>query len=88
MQWLTPDNGGQFLANLYNLWEPGTYVDGLPPYSYTGNPLAMPAERGVEYWEGEPFPCAILGLSWCNVGVQPFRQHLHPEVTFTIQSLL
>lgn len=87
VQWLTPDNGGQFLANLYNLWEPGTYVDGLPPYSYTGNPLAMPAERGVEYWEGEPFPCAILGFelgatSECNPSGNTFTQ----EVTFTIQS--
>ena len=87
VQWLTPDNGGQLLANLYNLWEPGTYVDGLPPYSYTGNPLAMPAERGVEFWEGEPFPCAILGFelgatSECNPSGNTFTQ----EVTFTIQS--
>ena len=87
VQWLTPDNGGQFLANLYNLWEPGTYVDGLPPYSYTGNPQAMPAERGVEFWEGEPFPCAILGFelgatSECNPSGNTFTQ----EVTFTIQS--
>ncbi len=87
VQWLTPDNGGQFLANLYNLWDPGTYVDGLPPYSYIGNPMAMPSERGVEYWEGEPFPCAILGFelgatSECNPAGNTFTQ----EVTFTIQS--
>ena len=87
IQWLTAGNSGQILANLYNLWEPGTFVDGLPPYSYTGNPNADPAQHGVEYWESVPFPCAILGYelgatSECNPLGNTFTQ----EVTFTIQT--
>ena len=87
VQWSTPSNVGQFLANIYNLWTPNTFVEGLPPYTYEGDPYASPAEHGVEYWSAVPFPCEILGMtvgatSECNPLGNVFTQ----ELEFAFQS--
>lgn len=87
VQWGTPGNVGQVLANIYNLWTPNTYLVGLPPYTYEGDPYANPAEQGVEYWSAVPFPCAILDMtvgttSECNPLGNVFTQ----ELEFAFQS--
>jgi len=87
VQWGTPGNVGQVLANIYGLWTPNTFVYGLPPYTYEGDPYASPAEHGVEYWNAEPFPCAILSMtvgatSECNPLGNVFTQ----ELEFDFQS--
>ena len=60
VQWRTANNSGQVLADLYGLWESGTFVDGLPPYVYEGNPYV--AEYGEAYWSAQPYPCAIADM--------------------------
>ena len=96
VQWLTAGNSGQILANLYGLWTPGTFVDGLPPYTYIGDPYASPAERGVSYWEGLPYPCVITDMvvgatSACDPDNGDFTQVLEfsfdypPDAGTTIQ---
>ena len=87
VQWGAPGNVGQLLANLYNLWTPGTFLEGLPPYTYVGDLSASPAQHGVEYWSAVPFPCAILNVtlgatSPCNGVGNVFTQ----ELTFDFQS--
>jgi len=87
VQWGTPGNVGQVLANIYNLWTPNTFLEGLPPYTYEGDPYASPAEQGVEYWSAVPFPCAILDMtvgatSECNPLGNVFTQ----ELAFDFQS--
>jgi hypothetical protein len=87
VQWLTAGNSGEFLANIYGLWVSGGFLDGLPPYTYIGDPSANPAEHGLAYWEAVPYPCAFLGLdvgatSECNPQGNDFTQ----EFTFTMQS--
>jgi hypothetical protein len=84
VQWLTPANSGQVLANIYNLWTPNTFINGLPPYTYEGDPYASPAQHGEEYWGFVPFPCAILGMtvgatSECNPVGNVFTQELEFE---------
>ena len=84
VQWGTPGNVGQVLANIYNLWTPNTFLEGLPPYTYDGDPYASPAEHGVEYWSAEPFPCAVLSMtagatSGCNPVGNVFTQELAVE---------
>ena len=87
VQWGTPGNVGQVLANIYNLWTPNTFLEGLPPYTYEGDPYASPAEQGVEYWSAVPFPCAVLDMtvgatSECNPLGNVFTQ----ELEFAFQS--
>ncbi len=87
VQWGTPGNVGQVLANIYNLWTPNTFLEGLPPFTYEGNPYASPSEFGVEYWSAVPFPCAILDMtvgatSECNPLGNVFTQ----ELAFDFQS--
>ena len=60
VQWRTAGNSGQVLANIYGLWEPGTFVDGLPPYMFEGNPYV--AEHGVALWSAQPYPCTIADM--------------------------
>lgn len=60
VQWRTAGNSGQVLANIYNLWEPGTFVDGLPPYVFEGDPYV--AEHGVDLWSAQPYPCTIADM--------------------------
>lgn len=84
VQWGTPGNVGQVLANIYNLWTPNTFLEGLPPYTYEGDPYANPAEQGVEYWSAVPFPCAVLNMtagatSGCNPVGNVFTQELIVE---------
>ena len=84
VQWGTPGNVGQVLANIYNLWTPNTFLEGLPPYTYEGDPYANPAEQGVEYWSAVPFPCAVLSMtagatSGCNPVGNVFTQELIVE---------
>ncbi len=87
VQWGTPGNLGQVLANIYGLWTPNTFLEGLPPYTYEGDPYASPAEHGVEFWDAVPFPCAILDMtvgttSECNPMGNVFTQ----ELEFSFQS--
>ena len=60
VQWRTDGNSGQVLANIYGLWEPGTFVDGLPPYVFEGDPYV--AEHGVDLWSAQPYPCTIASM--------------------------
>ena len=60
VQWRTSGNSGQVLANIYGLWEPGTFVDGLPPYVFEGDPYV--AEHGVDLWSAQPYPCTIADM--------------------------
>ena len=62
VQWRTAGNSGQGIANLYGLWEPGTFVDGLPPYVFEGDAYADPAEHGVALWSAQPYPCTIADM--------------------------
>lgn len=87
VQWSTSGNAGELFANLYNLWTPGTFLVGLPPYTYEGDPYASPAEHGLGFWSAQPFPCEILGVtvgatSPCNGIGNVFTQ----ELTFDFQS--
>jgi hypothetical protein len=87
VQWRTPGNSGQVLANIYGLWTPNTFIDGLPPYTYEGDPYASPSEHGLQYWDAVPFPCAILSMtvgttSECNPLGNVFTQ----ELAFDFQS--
>lgn len=87
VQWVSSGNGGEMLANIYDLWVPGTFVDGLPPYTYVGDFDADPEQHGVAYWDAVPYPCAFLALevgatSACDPQGNTFTQ----ELTFTLQS--
>ena len=87
VQWGTSGNAGEFIATLYNLWTPDTFLEGLPPYVYEGDPYASPAEHGLGFWSAQPFPCEILGVtvgatSPCNGIGNVFTQ----ELTFDFQS--
>ena len=50
------------LANIYGFWDAwNTFVDGLPPYVYEGDPYV--AEHGVDYWSAVPYPlCTIADM--------------------------
>ena len=77
VQWRTAGNSGQGVANLYGLWEPGTFVDGLPPYVFEGDAYADPAEHGVDLWSAQPYPCTIADM---DVGE---ASPCNPDETFT-----
>ena len=79
VQWRTAGNTGQILANIYNLWEPGTFVDGLPPYVFEGDPYV--AEHGADLWSAQPYPCTIADMevgetSSCISAGEIFTQEL------------
>ena len=83
VQWRTGGNSGQVLANIYGLWEPGTFVDGLPPYVFEGDPYV--AEHGVDLWSAQPYPCTIASMevgeaSPCIVEGDIFTQALSFEL--------
>ena len=85
LQWGTAGNSGQALANIYNLWVPGTFIEGFPPFVYEGDVQADPSQHGVEYWSAVPLPCAILGVtvgvtSECNADGNVFTQELAIEI--------
>ena len=80
VQWRST-NSGQTIANIYNLWTPGTFIDGLPPYVYEGDPYASPAQHGLTYWSAEPYPCTISDMvvgeaSSCISAGEIFTQEL------------
>ena len=80
VQWGTPGNVGQVLANIYNLWTPNTFVEGLPPYTYEGDPYASPcrARRGVLECGAVPV-CHFGHDGGRHLRMQPLGQRLHPR---------
>lgn len=87
VQWRTAGNSGQFLASIYGLWENGTFVDGLPPYTYEGDVEADPAEQGAEFWGSVPFPCAILDMTvGATSACSPLGNVFTQELEFAFQS--
>ena len=80
VQWGTPGNVGQVFANIYNLWTPNTFLEGLASVHVRRRPLREPcrARRGVLECGAVPV-CHFGHDGGRHLRMQPRRQRLHPR---------
>ena len=62
MQYGSAGNGREPEAVLAGFWEAGTFITGLPPYSYTGDGT----QSGVEYWQSTSLPAIVINEVNCD----------------------
>jgi hypothetical protein len=57
IQWGDSGSLNESVSSSLGFWEPGTFVNSLPPFEYVGEGI-----HGYEFWTGADIPCDILNV--------------------------
>ena len=57
IQWGGSGSLNESVSSSLGFWEPGTFVNSLPPFEYVGDGI-----HGYEFWTGADIPCDILDV--------------------------
>jgi len=57
IQWGSSGSLNESVSSSLGFWEPGTFVNALPPFEYIGD-----GSHGYEFWTGADIPCDILNV--------------------------
>ena len=78
IQWGASGSLNESVSSSLGFWEPGTFVNALPPFEYIGN-----GAHGYEFWTGADIPCDILDVEVVSyTGCDPTTGNY--SVSFTI----